>query len=242
MKKPLPLFDKGTFENLILLNKENNSEDVWLSARWISRQNEFLLESLKGKTPRPHSFQYLLKFINQPLDIVDFGGGSGWLFHSLSLSGIDIKSYVNVESINLHDACTLNHACYFYITPAEVGSHKWRATNSILYFNSVIQYFESDSFMFDIISTINPRTIIIDDLTPSQSSQFFAYQKYYESRIPYRFVDETALIDGMKRQNYDLKKRIPFNRVISPNFSYNFEEVNEDFIIGVTTSLVFERS
>ena len=86
MNQPLPLFDEGTFENLILLDRKNYSEDVWQSVRWISRQKEFLSESLKGKTPRPHSFHDLLKFINQPLEIVDFGGGSGWLFHALSLS------------------------------------------------------------------------------------------------------------------------------------------------------------
>jgi hypothetical protein len=95
--------------------------------------------------------------------------------------------------------------------------------------------------MFDIIRMINPRTVLIDDLTPSGSNQFFAYQKYYESRIAYRFVDETALIDGMKRHDYELKNIIPFNRVISSTFTYNFEKVNQNFTIGETKSLMFER-
>ena len=84
MKQPLPLFDQGTTENLAILNRENSSDDVWSSSRWIKRQREFLSESLKGKTPRPHSFGELLELIDAPMNIVDFGGGSGWLFHVLT--------------------------------------------------------------------------------------------------------------------------------------------------------------
>ncbi len=111
----------------------------------------------------------------------------------------------------------------------------------MLYLNSVIQYFASDNSLFEITTKINPKTVLIDDLTPSSSSQFFAYQKYYETRIPYRFVDQNSLIEGMKGQNYHLKGRIAFNRVISPSFSYEFEKADERFSIGETISLIFER-
>ena len=241
MNRPLPLFDQGTIKNLVLHNRENSSDNVWLSPRWVKRQQEFLSESLKGNTPRPHSFLELLEFDDQPISIVDFGGGSGWLFHSLLFSDFKLESYVNVESINLHETCHQKHLEYFYLPPNEIETYNWKSDNSILYLNSVIQYFESDNSLFEITKKINPKTVLIDDLTPSSSSQFFAYQKYYETRIPYRFVDQDALIEGMKSQNYHLKGRIAFNRVISPSFSYEFEKADEKFSIGETNSLIFER-
>lgn len=241
MKRPLPLFDQGTIKNLVLLNRENSSENVWLSPRWVKRQQEFLSESLKGNTPRPHSFLELLEFADEPISIVDFGGGSGWLFHALSFSGYILESYVNVESINLHETCNQEHLEYIYVPLNEIENHNWKSSISVLYLNSVIQYFESDNSLFEITKKINPKTVLIDDLTPSSSSEFFAYQKYYETRIPYRFVDLDALIEGMKGQNYHLKGKITFNRVISPSFSYEFEKVDEKFSIGETNSLIFER-
>ncbi len=241
MNRPLPLFDQGTIKNLVLLNKENSSDDVWLSPRWVKRQQEFLSESLKGNTPRPHSFLKLLEITDAPISVVDFGGGSGWLFHALSSSGFDLKSYVNVENIDLHETCNQEHFEYSYLPLNEVETYNWKSGNSVLYLNSVIQYFASDNSLFEITTKINPKTVLIDDLTPSSSSQFFAYQKYYETRIPYRFVDQNSLIEGMKGQNYHLKGRIAFNRVISPSFSYEFEKADERFSIGETISLIFER-
>jgi putative methyltransferase (TIGR04325 family) len=241
MNQPLPLFDEGTSVNLVLLNGNNDSEDVWSSPRWVNRQKDFLSESLEGDSPRPHSFRKYLEFINEPLEIVDFGGGSGWLLHVLSFSGVKIQSYVNVESINLHVSCPRKHDNYFFMSPNEIKTHDWKSAKSVLYFNSVIQYFESDDSLFEIIKTINPQAVLIDDLTPSASNEFFAYQKYYETRIPYRFVDQNALIDGMKGRNYHLKGKIAFNRVISPSFSYEFEKADNRFSIGETNSLIFER-
>jgi putative methyltransferase (TIGR04325 family) len=241
MNESLPLFDQGTLENLVSI-KNNDSDDVWLSSRWITRQREFLLSSLNGETPRPHSFRQLLKFINPPFNIVDFGGGSGWLFHSLLFSQIEIDSYINVESINLHDDCDLDHSNYLYMNPLEVKNYRWNFSSSVLYFNSVIQYFESDSFMFNLVNSINPRFVLIDDLTPSNTFEFFAYQKYYESRIPYRFVDNVALVGGMKEIGFKLMEKFPFGRVISPTFRYGFDIESDDFSIGETNSLIFERA
>jgi putative methyltransferase (TIGR04325 family) len=242
MNQPIPLFDQGTIENLVLQNRENLSNDVWSSSRWVKRQQEFLTESLEGTTPRPHSFRELLEFIAEPLNIVDFGGGSGWLFHTLLFSGINVQSYVNVESINLHDTCNQRHSNYFYLTPEELETHCWNSDNYVLYFNSVIQYFESDNSLFEILKKISPKTVLIDDLTPSASNQFFAYQKYYETRIPYRFIDQNALIKGMTERGYNLRGRPAFSRVISPAFSYAFEKADDRFSIGETNSLIFERT
>jgi hypothetical protein len=241
MNEAFPLFDQGTLENLVSINN-NDSDNVWLSPRWITRQREFLQSSLNGETPRPHSFRQLLKFTNPPLNLVDFGGGSGWLLHSLLFSKIEIDSYINVESINLHDICGLDHPNYLYMNPIDVKNYKWNFTDSVLYFNSVVQYFESDSFMFNLVNLINPRFVLIDDLTPSNTNEFFAYQKYYESRIPYRFVDPIALVDGMKEQRFNLIDKFAFERVISPTFRYGFEIESDDFSIGETNSLIFERA
>ena len=241
MNIQIPLFMDPTFKNLISLESKLNADDVWISKRWISRQEFFLEESLLGNTPRPHSLKEFVQLTNKGIDLVDFGGGSGWLFHALQYHEFKINTYVNVESINLHKNCGGNDANYTHITPDKLESYRWSKNNLILYLNSVIQYFEADNHLIDLVKSIKPSFLIIDDVTPSSSREYFAYQKYYENRIAYRFVDKDQLIRLLEGSNYVLKREIPFQRVINPSFAYEFEKQDNDFQIGSTTSLLFER-
>jgi hypothetical protein len=84
--------------------------------------------------------------------------------------------------------------------------------------------------------------IVIDDLTLTGDIEFFAYQKYYDAKIAYRFVELGHLEKRLRTLNYELKKKIPFKRAISANFEYKFDRDYTNFAIGETISLHFERS
>ena len=241
MNRKVPLFTDPTFKNLISLESKLKADDIWISKRWIARQEFFLEESLLGKKPRPHSLKEFVRLANNGIDLVDYGGGSGWLFHALQHDEFKINTYVNVESINLHKNCGGNDANYIHISPDQMESFRWSKNNLILYLNSVIQYFEADNHLIDLVKSLKPSLLIIDDVTPSRSREYFAYQKYYENRIAYRFVDKEQLISMLGESNYILKREIPFQRVINPSFAYEFEKQDNDFQIGSTTSFLFER-
>jgi putative methyltransferase (TIGR04325 family) len=238
MNNPQPLFDQGTYVNLVDLESTNS---IWVSNRWINRQTDFLQDSINGISPRNNSVQTLFGKKLCQLHLVDYGGGSGWLFHNLSNSGFAPKKYTNVEIIDLHSSIVIQDATYDYVAIEDLNEKTWTESETILYFNSVIQYFNSNIHLLSLIEKISPKHLLIDDVTFSQNEEFFAYQKYYETRIPYRFLDKKRLISLLDINGYEIKHNSPYQRIISPEFSYTFEVNNPDFIIGDTESLYFER-
>ena len=238
MTNSYPLFDHGTYVNLVDLESTNS---IWVSNRWINRQTDFLKNSINGISPRNNSVQTLFGKRLSQLHLVDYGGGSGWLFHTLSNSGFPPKKYTNVEIIDLHSSIVTQDETFDYVAISEVNEKTWTESETILYFNSVIQYFNSDNHLLSLIEKIRPKHLLIDDLTFSQNEEFFAYQKYYETRIPYRFLDKKRLISLLHTNGYEIKHNSPYQRIISPEFSYTFEVNDSDFIIGDTETLYFEH-
>lgn len=239
MSKIKPLFQFATSENLILHDKKYQSENIWISNRWRERQIE-LLQKSENNDSRPQSITQFLKSEDKYFDIVDFGGGSGWLLHVLLNDEVTIGKYFNIENQNLHTYCNQKHPQYIYLNIDEFRLFPWLGENSILYLNSVLQYFENDEELLDIVEVISPMLIVIDDLTRSARDEFFAYQHYYDNKIAYRFIDQIKLVQKLYFHNYFLMAEKPYPRTISPLFDYDFEESN-GYEIAETKSLFFAK-
>lgn len=238
MANPKPLFDQGTHINLVDLE---NTKSIWVSDRWINRQTEFLLDAINGNSPRINSVQTLFGDKLLQLHLIDYGGGSGWLYHTLTNNSLGPKLYTNVEIVDLHSSLANQESTFHYVPIEKRNEKTWTELETILYFNSVIQYFNSNLHLLTLIQEFKPDHLLIDDLTFSQNGEFFAYQKYYETRIPYRFLDKDQLINLLHLNGYEVKDISPYERIISPEFSYSFEVNDPEFIIGNTESLYFER-
>jgi putative methyltransferase (TIGR04325 family) len=233
------IFSNPTSRNLI---RESRKSEVWESERWVSRQKSFLELALLGIYERESLLldNNLLKSVSGT--VVDFGGGSGWLYHKIEKMDFDLEGYINVESIDLHTSCQHNKNDYSFM---EIGSSlsniKYSSDTRILYLNSVLQYLDDNSVLIELVRDILPTCLILEDVTLSSGDEFFAEQLYYDTTIPYRFVSEKSLISTLESVGLGLSRRIMYTRNIADGYSYDFSSGVTDFNIGETVSLEFIR-
>jgi len=236
---PIDIFSNPTGMNLI---RHSRNKEVWESERWVSRQLRFLELARTGIFERESPLLEDVISKSDSVTLIDFGGGSGWLYHRVKSIGIEIDEYVNVESMNLHNECPHENGDYNFI---ELGNTEVRLNRKsksvILYLNSVIQYLESDSDLVEIAKDFSPTRIILEDVTLSRFNEFFALQLYYETNIPYRFVNQELLEVTMAKAGFGLSQKIPYNRNIATGYAYSFKEKSSDFQIGETVSLEFTK-
>jgi putative methyltransferase (TIGR04325 family) len=236
--KQTPLYDHPTSENLVLNARILHSDfDIWDSDGWKLRQVEFLKRSLNGEAPRYSILPSLFPSNSPTYSVVDFGGGSGWLFHNLTNSQFPLNNYLLVETSNLHLACPGNHEKYSY-EPINIHlTPKYIYPRLILYFNSVIQYFASDLEVIKAVNRFTPSDVIFDDVTPSTGSEFFSQQKYYGQYLAVRFCDVSKLTELLRSVGYELVSTHLYKKVFGGAFTNEFEKNETDYAIGETISL-----
>jgi hypothetical protein len=105
-----------------------------------------------------------------------------------------------------------------------------------------VQYLESDSVLTNLITDCSPSYVLLEDVTISHDVEFFARQVYYETRIPYRFLSLEGLVLKMEAIGYELDRQIPYNRHAADGYTYSFTEPSDEFRIGDTVSLQFNRN
>lgn len=215
---------------------------VWESDRWVKRQLKFLELARDGIFERESPLLESVISNSDSTTVVDFGGGSGWLYHKIKSLGIQFENYIIVESRDLHNECNHTKNDYSFVKSENLDMVRLETSSLvILYLNSVMQYLESDSILVEVVNILNPTKIILEDVTLSQSVEFFAFQKYYETRIPYRFVDLNILVSILNQSGYVLTQKLLYQRNIAPGYTYEFREQSLDFHIGETVSLEFTK-
>jgi putative methyltransferase (TIGR04325 family) len=233
----IEIFSQPTYANLI---QSRNNTGVWESARWVSRQKNFLELARQGKFERKSILLENLLSQSVPSTIIDFGGGSGWLYHRLENLNFQIDAYINVESINLHENCVHQVDRYNFIDlNSDLSQLNDFPGTKVLYLNSVVQYLEDDDKLVQLLNDCCPTHLVLEDVTLSEGNEFFALQLYYETKIPYRFVNEHRLISNIERAGMCLSRKISYPRHIADGFTYDFDEANTGFQIGQTVSFEF---
>ena len=233
------IFSNPTSRNLI---RKTRKSEVWESERWVSRQKRFLELALLGNYERESLLldTNLLESVSGT--VIDFGGGSGWLYHKIEKMDFDLSEYINVESVDLHTNCQHDKNNYvFKELGASMSSLKQNPGTVILYLNSVLQYLENNSKLAELVRDLSPTCLILEDVTFSSSDEFFAEQLYYDTTIPYRFVSEKSLISTLESVGLGLSRRVMYKRNIAEGYSYDFSVEVADFNIGETVSLEFIR-
>jgi len=148
--------------------------------------------------------------LTQADSIIDFGGSSGWAFDYLksTLPSHFVSSYVVVELNRIVEhmqATGLHTYPVSYTIGAGLAEHC-----KVLYSNSVLQYFESNSEMLNLIKKTAPTYILLDDLVAKGEDDFFSTQMYYGIPIPYRFLGLQRLISDFSCCGYTLLACAPF--------------------------------
>lgn len=244
-KNPIFEFRFKDFSSANSIAQEMNTAAnlAFQSETWLTRQNEILMEALRGNFKRLTH----LPFIASTLDIkkiIDFGGGSGWVFATL---GDPIK-----DRIEKYQVIENNEMCKFFATKFSNEKISFSTVDSIkknhlfdntdiLYLNSVMQYFENQEYFNLVVDSYSPEYILIDDLVVSPAEEFFSLQEYYGNKIPYRFSDINEIRSSLSERRYTELVNIQYG--INIDFDFEFKiKGHEEIIIPSSRTLLYKKS
>lgn len=215
------------------------------SDRWMTRQYEMLASARKGIYPRPSNLPKLAAHINSKF-ILDFGGGSGWTAELVADVGEDnFESYVVLE---IPSVCrefsrvfTPNSGVSFISSVSDVP-YSMASHTDILYSNSVLQYFPDNSKLVEIVSSLSPNYILLDDVQTSTSETFYTLQNYYGISIPYRFSNFEQFVKTCLDLGYELQQKSDFSSPIATGMVSQIQGAGKGLPdIGSSLSLLFKR-
>ena len=222
---------------------------AFTSERWLDRVHNHLVDYRKefntygvALPPRSSNLPAIVGMI-KPKNILDFGGSSGWTYEYLKYSGLasSIDSYVIVENADIVELMR------------ESGLHetsvKYSTFNDdidfcdIVYCNSVLQYFQSNSEFLDLVGRCKPEYILLDDLLAKGDEDFFAIQRYYEVAMPHRFIGLNNLLRNFALAGYQPVFQVPTGcPILGQVMPTPMENFPIDLQIRYSLSILLKRS
>jgi putative methyltransferase (TIGR04325 family) len=240
----LPIFlEKYESYDSALESRRNFSGEPYESLRWLDRQKSFLVEASNGRASRPSSLpEYLLN--RKFRSVVDFGGGSGWLFEFIRTK-IEMSAYTVIELPTTCEAFAPEHierVNFLYLESSQSGISNLKKSD-IFYSNSTLQYIQLYSVFLDSIRMCQPEMIILDDLTCSDDKTFYSLQRYYDSALIYCFHSKLEILRLFADLGYELKSETNYPVIKDPKMDWALVQ-GENLYTELPTpkTYVFEKS
>jgi putative methyltransferase (TIGR04325 family) len=180
---------------------------------WLSRQNLLLADSRRSLTEvsvsgisRPTLLPLLIARGGPAARrVVDFGGGSGWVFATCERAQIPIESYIVIELPEVVTAFAEQADNRIsFCDPSAFLSMDCDLTD-VMYTNSCLQYQRDNSLFLSLVNTCRSSFILIDELLWSRKDcDWFTIQQNSDSRIVSRFISVKNLIQELDGIGYTL--------------------------------------
>lgn len=218
------------------------------SQAWLRRQLQFresidVGEASFGVSPLPRSstLPLLVQGISPPR-IVDLGGGSGWVLDLLRRSALTVSEYVVIDR---PDVCA-------FFRQREDASRRFVSFDTwetlppgetpcdIVYCNSALQYSKSNRLLLELVQTLQPQWVLLDDTLVSGRGgrDTFAVQLNSDNPEPVRCLSVGSLAEELASIGLDLVWRMPFAQ---PGYRNLAETTDESVLpkVPVPESLLF---
>lgn len=209
---------EGVFANF---NEIQGTENIYEGERWLAsnlERSRKVIDTEGHFTYRSRiARDYPLKMAvlaalesKVKISILDVGGGYGKNVMEIQSTFQDIESRIEVfilENIKLSNFYKMNIKMpknfKFIQNISEIGESK--TSIDILHFGSVVQYFQNLKVdLSSILQPSKPKWIVFSDLMAGDIQTFVTVQNYYDSKIPFRFVNFEELNKILVDLNYDL--------------------------------------
>ena len=215
------------------------------STEWHAKQLAMLEVAMDSKLPRQSAITEFLmgeKFEN----LIDLGGGPGWIWaYLMKTNQAENLHYFNIEldsSRRAFDYVTKELPRMKFVDLKDLS--KLKKSKNLLYANSVLQYFESNSELLKIIEILAPRRIVLDDIAGSEDD-FYSLQNYYGYLQINRFVDVKKTIEDITSLGYSVMTMRPYDKNFSTNMVPRIwlgQSVNSDCEAPPSWTLAFTRN
>jgi putative methyltransferase (TIGR04325 family) len=214
---------------------------------WRQRQLQEFDKQRSGQDKRSETISKFLK-IDTFYNILDFGGGSGWLFERIqSVYAGSFQYYLleTPESLELFEDINTVRAALMNFTATSLdqfGIQDLSVGESILYINSVLLYIEDPIRQIEKILNIYPATtIIFDDLVNCEKDDFWSCQRYYDHLVPAHFLNLSEFIDSVSGLGFHLTQKVNYEPVFSKGWECRVDNFGESIYPDRPKSLVFIR-
>jgi len=188
------------------------------SDAWIERSRRRLDEVAASPDERLLATQaYLLPVVaamldprDGPLRILDFGGGTGTGFHSMSAlrgtrAGIEYHLVDNPRLVALGreryggDPRLAFHESLPEPFPVE-----------IVHLGSCVQYIADLDGLLDSLAAFKPEVMLFSDVFAGDIDTFWTIQNLWGSRVPFCFMRESEFVETVQGHGYTLRLRVPY--------------------------------
>jgi len=224
---------EAAFQDCIEINTNiNYPVDIWKN-----RQLEYLTKASVA-APRQESITKVLK-VNDINQIVDFGGGSGWLFKYLSGISREVESRIVVETEETISWFREYNQEVSWMKNSSLKDLVVRKNTSILYTNSCIQYLdETKSDYFEILS-FPWKFIVLEDIPNIDGPDIWTIQRYYNFCIPYHFFNIKSLVSYIESLGYKMQMQIDYNETYPENWEYRIKNGQSLISPNTPQTLIF---
>lgn len=234
----------STYQEAQAASKNHGALNVFENINWLERQ-----ASLRIKTkwvtgtdiPRPTLLPLFITSYAHST-IIDFGGGSGWVFDACMTAGASIERYEVVELAPVvhYFTTTANNQLIFTEVNDFIGGLERRS--DILYTNSSLQYLTDNSTFTAVVKQGNPSFILLDQMLWSRgSSDWFTVQINSDEPVVSRFASVQKLTFELQLLGYQLAWRLSISGTEDSKFP-DMSKFRSTHKIQSRLSLLFSKN
>ena len=245
-----PIWD-GIFDCFEKVQKENLGFEEKAHISLYVKQAKTDINSYLGNenaippfNRRPCSLSMLIAAAyssDTPLQILDFGGGTGLMYLSVVHETSNKIDYTIIENTGICEAANElfkdnSHIRFLVQIPDNIEI-------DILYVNSVMQYIGNWKEVISKLCEVSSEYILFDDLYAGDIPNFISTQKYYESLIPHRFFNVESFIEEVEKHNYQLQLKQKHNSpVLGKSDVLPMTNFPLEFQLDYACTLLFRRN
>lgn len=198
----------STYQEAQAASKNYTNLNLFGNLNWLEKQASLRIKNKKRETgtdlPR---LTLLPMFITSYAHstIIDFGGGSGWVFDACMTARASIERYEVVElaPVVQHFTTTANHQLIFTEVNDFISGLERRF--DILYANSSLQYSADNSTFIAVVKQGTPSFILLDQMLWSRgNSDWFTVQINSDEPVVSRFASIQKLTFELQLLGYQL--------------------------------------
>ncbi len=226
------------------------------SQRWVNQSLEkvtSLIEQARSSASVPSTVVHrdnLLPFLasllshgSEKISILDFGGGLGATFVSVSQS-VDPKKGFEYHIVDLDTICELGTE--IFKNDDRISFHSSLPDNlpavDIVHIESALQYVEEWKEVLGRLAGYNAEYFLFTNLSAGDIPTYATTQQYYESRIPYWFFNLDEVVTAVTKLGYSLQfKSTYIHRILGEEQEFPQDNFPENLRLGNSCNLLFRR-
>ncbi len=228
----------STYEQAFDFCEKSNIGKKFPADVWQVRQLEFLRKSRLGISPRAESISEILAK-EKDLKIVDFGGGSGWLFQYLKALGYDANCLAIVETDESISWFNKGNIDSVWKTNKELTELELNGQKEVFYSNSCIQYVDKIEPFLGLILKKPWTYLILEDIPNLENRDIWTCQNYYGYLSPYHFFNINSLISLIENFGFKLTLNSEYQVTYPADWRYLIEEKDSVIAPEMSRTLIF---